>query len=46
MILVFRDKRLVCNMNKVPDIDTPCPKLDRPIHSAKKPNVELPLKMP
>lgn len=39
--LSFLDKRLVCNMNKAPDIESVCTELDRSIRGPKKPDVKL-----
>lgn len=39
--LSFLNKRLVCNMNKAPDIEPVRPELDRSIRGPKKPDVKL-----
>ena len=39
--LSFLDKRLVCNMNKAPDIEPVRTELDRSIRGPKKPDVKL-----
>lgn len=39
--LSFLDKRLVCNMNKAPNIEAVRPELDRSIRGPKKPDVKL-----